>query len=140
MGGTLSARAPAAILAAILAAVLAAASAAAAPLSCAAAPAADPAADQAGAYARWRPLLSAALAEGGGPEDLYKLLHQAIMGPAHAAVDSAAALAALRAEWAEMAARRPDAPAAEPLWESIRPDGALLRVHLRPLAAPLTDG
>ena len=59
--------------------------------------------------------------------DIYKLLHQAAMGPGHAVSDAAAARARLRAEVADLGAG-PDDPIADP----ISPDGKLARVHLRP--------
>jgi len=61
--------------------------------------------------------------------DVYKLLHQAALGPAHAA-DAATALARLDAELAALGVG-PD----EPLVDPISPDGRLARVHLRPWAA-----
>ena len=58
--------------------------------------------------------------------DLCKLLHQATMGSEHAAPGPAAARAWLDRELREMGTG-PDEPPAE----SLRPDGALVRVHLR---------
>lgn len=91
----------------------------------------------AAAYAAWRPLLARAVGAGQGddPADLYKLLHQGVMGPAHAAPSTASALAWLADEWREMAATAEPSAAAWPLLEPIRPDSLLVRVHLRPLAA-----
>ncbi len=63
-------------------------------------------------------------------EDLYKLLHQGVMGSEHAVSDPAAARAWLERELGEMGAGPP-----EPLTEPISPDGRLLRVHLRPYVA-----
>ncbi len=64
-----------------------------------------------------------------GLEDIYKLLHQAALGPAHA-VDGKAARARLAAELAGLATG-PEEPLADP----ISPDGRLARVHLRTFAA-----
>jgi hypothetical protein len=63
------------------------------------------------------------------PADVYKLLHQAALGPAHA-VHGDDARARLHAE---AAALGPGADA--PLVEPISPDGRLARVHLRPWVA-----
>lgn len=66
--------------------------------------------------------------------DIYKLLHQAAMGPGHAIDDDARARAALREECARVSAApgvSPDDPAIDP----ISPDGRLARVHLRPWIA-----
>lgn len=64
-----------------------------------------------------------------GLEDIYKLLHQAALGPAHA-VDGPAARERLSREAAELG-EGPDEPLADP----ISPDGRLVRVHLRPYIA-----
>jgi len=87
-------------------------------------------------YAAWRPLLARAVRAGQGdaPADLYKLLHQGVMGPAHAVPSLSAALAWLDDEWRTMAATADPPVAAWPLIEPIRPDSLLVRVHLRPLA------
>lgn len=61
--------------------------------------------------------------------DVYKLLHQAALGPAHAA-KPATALAALEAEFAAL---RPGP--VEPLVDPVSPDGRIARVHLRAWAA-----
>lgn len=61
--------------------------------------------------------------------DIYKLLHQAALGPAHA-VEAGDAAARLREEMAALPAG-PD----EPLVDVISPDGRLARVHLRTFAA-----
>jgi hypothetical protein len=68
-----------------------------------------------------------------GAADTYKLLHQATMGPAHAALEPAAARARLVCEAAAVA-RRHHAPGgpAEPLMDPIRPAPVLARVHLEP--------
>jgi hypothetical protein len=58
--------------------------------------------------------------------DVYKLLHQAALGPGHA-VDSLAAQKHLEHELAE-AGTAPD----EPKIDLISPDGKLARIHLRP--------
>lgn len=108
-------------------------------------------------YARWRPLLQReAAGPGAAAEDVYKLLFQGLLGPAHAGIDSAGALAWLREEWAqarrEAAALAPAAtpaatPAAAPaaasataLLEPVRPDSLLVRVHLGPLVETALRG
>ena len=63
-------------------------------------------------------------------QDLYKLIHQAAMGSEHAARDEAAARQWLESELSRLG----DGPE-EPEVESISPDGAIVRVHLRPYAA-----
>ena len=64
-----------------------------------------------------------------GLEDIYKLLHQAALGPAHA-VEGLAARERLSREAANLG-EGPDEPLADP----ISPDGRLVRVHLRPYVA-----
>jgi hypothetical protein len=59
-------------------------------------------------------------------EDIYKLLHQAAMGPEHAVEDAAIARERLRAE-AQQLASGP----ADPMLDPISPDARLTRVHLR---------
>jgi hypothetical protein len=61
--------------------------------------------------------------------DVYKLLHQAALGPAHA-VDLATARARLLEELASLGSGP-----VEPLVDPISPDGRLARVHLRTWAA-----
>ena len=61
--------------------------------------------------------------------DVYKLLHQAALGPAHA-VDALAARDRLETE-AELLGAGPD----EPLVDPVSPDGRLARIHLRPYVA-----
>jgi hypothetical protein len=64
------------------------------------------------------------------PRDVYKLLYQGVLGPEHI-IDSAEEFEShLRAELAEV---MPDDN--EPLWESLRPDGQLGRLNLRPFKA-----
>lgn len=64
------------------------------------------------------------------PRDAYKLLYQGVLGPGHL-IDSPGDFAnRLRAEYE--AALPEDA---EPLWQAIRPDEALGRLHLRPFKA-----
>lgn len=58
--------------------------------------------------------------------DVYKLLHQAALGPAHAVAGDAVA-ASLAQEMAALG----DGPE-EPLADVISPDGRLARIHLRP--------
>lgn len=97
---------------------------------------ADPAGD-APLYAAWRPLLTEAVLAGQGddPADLYKLLQQGVMGPAHAASSPAAARTWLDDEWRAMADAADPPGVAWPLLDPVRPDSLLVRVHLRPLAA-----
>jgi hypothetical protein len=64
-----------------------------------------------------------------GLEDIYKLLHQAALGPAHA-VDGPAARERLAREAIDLG----DGPD-EPLPDPISPDGRLVRIHLRPYVA-----
>jgi hypothetical protein len=61
--------------------------------------------------------------------DIYKLLHQAAMGPGHAIADPEQARAALRTECAALEGEA--GAGAEPLIDPISPDGRLARVHLR---------
>ena len=63
-------------------------------------------------------------------EDVYKLLHQAALGPGHAVKDKADARGRLDAEAASLPAG-PD----EPIPDVISPDGKLARIHLRPFLA-----
>ncbi|MGC4047895.1 MAG: hypothetical protein QM758_29220 [Armatimonas sp.] len=61
--------------------------------------------------------------------DLYKLLHQAAMGAEHAITNETGVRNWLTRELAEIAGQaRPEEPFIDPL----TPDGALVRVHLRP--------
>jgi hypothetical protein len=62
--------------------------------------------------------------------DVYKLLHQAAMGPGHALDDPAAARALLEREASALTDVGPEA-----LADRISPDGRLARVHLRPYLA-----
>ena len=64
------------------------------------------------------------------PADVYKLLYQGVLGPEHLIASPQVFAARLRAEYG---AALPDK--AEPLWEPVRPDGALGRVNLRPFKA-----
>jgi hypothetical protein len=59
-------------------------------------------------------------------EDIYKLLHQAAMGPEHALHDASAVRARLLTE-AQALGTGPD----DPILDPISPDGRLARVHLR---------
>ena len=59
-------------------------------------------------------------------DDIYKLLHQAALGPGHAVKDAAVARAWLEKEAAELG----PGPV-EPEQDVISPDGRLARVHLR---------
>ena len=60
-------------------------------------------------------------------EDLYKLIHQAAMGSEHAVSEEAKARQWLLGEIGNLG----DGPD-EPLVDAISPDGAVVRVHLRP--------
>lgn len=66
--------------------------------------------------------------------DIYKLLHQAALGNAHALTEAAAVRARLHEEIAAMGAR-PSEPLIEPLIDPISPDGKLARIHLRAYTA-----
>ncbi len=59
-------------------------------------------------------------------DDIYKLLHQAALGPGHAVDNAGAARRRLDEEWAGL-----DATPGEPIQDLISPDGRLARVHLR---------
>jgi hypothetical protein len=59
-------------------------------------------------------------------DDIYKLLHQAALGPGHAVNDADVARAWLEKEAAELGAGP-----VEPEKDVISPDGKLVRVHLR---------
>lgn len=63
--------------------------------------------------------------------DVYKLVYQASMGPAHFGLDSAMARTWLDGEWADAAGPRPP----EPLLDTIAPGGAVVRLDLRPFRA-----
>jgi hypothetical protein len=63
-----------------------------------------------------------------GVEDLYKLLHQAYLGPGHAIPSREAAESYLRREWEGLGAAR----ANEPLVETLAEGAPFLRVNLRP--------
>lgn len=63
-------------------------------------------------------------------EDIYKLLHQAALGPGHAIKDEAEARKRLQAEAADLGGGP-----AEPARDVISPDGKLARVHLRSFMA-----
>jgi hypothetical protein len=65
--------------------------------------------------------------------DIYKLLHQAALGSAHA-IDALAARSRLQQEIAALRAG-PE----EPLVDPISPDGRLARIHLRPFVAAGCD-
>ncbi|MBU0495424.1 MAG: hypothetical protein KKB13_26560 [Chloroflexi bacterium] len=70
----------------------------------------------------------------GEPRDVYKLLYQGLRGPEHLIASPADFAAHLQAEYEAVA---PDD--GEPLWEVVRPDGRLGRVHLRPFKARFGD-
>jgi hypothetical protein len=86
-------------------------------------------------YQQWRPLLAAEIAARGidRPDDLYKFLHQGVMGPAHAAPDREHALDWLRREWRD--ARGAAVAGRPPLLAPLRPDGRLVRLDLVRLGA-----
>jgi hypothetical protein len=63
------------------------------------------------------------------PADLYKLLHQAALGSEHAVRDTLAAR-----EWLERELASMGPGPAEPLVDSLRSDGSIVRIHLRPFA------
>ncbi len=65
------------------------------------------------------------------PQDLYKLLHQASMGAAHAGLDSAAATNWMADEWPKVGRVR----AGERLVDTIAPGGRMVRLNLRPWRA-----
>jgi hypothetical protein len=64
------------------------------------------------------------------PRDVYKLLYQSVRGPEHIIASPQAFTQWLREEWEGLDLTYPD-----PLYESIRPDGSLLRLNLRPYKA-----
>jgi hypothetical protein len=64
------------------------------------------------------------------PADLYKLLHQAALGSEHAVRDTSAAR-----EWMENELATMGPGPAEPLVDSLRADGKMVRIHLRPFVA-----
>jgi len=65
-----------------------------------------------------------------GPDDLYKLLHQAAMGSEHAMTDTAGVRPWMTRELATMGEGKE-----EPMIDTIAPGGAVVRVHLRPWVA-----
>jgi hypothetical protein len=66
--------------------------------------------------------------------DIYKLLHQAALGPGHLVHDLDAVRVALSSELLSVG----EGPA-EPLVDPISPDGRLARIHLRPYLAASHD-
>jgi len=62
--------------------------------------------------------------------DVYKLLHQAVFGPGHLIASKKAAL-----EWLEQESGQTTPAPDMPLIENIHPDGAIVRLHLRPYLA-----
>lgn len=64
-------------------------------------------------------------------EDLYKLLHQAVAGPAHSIEDPEMARQWLDREWDGLG----DSLKAEEMFEPLSSDGRLVRVNLRPWRA-----
>lgn len=77
-------------------------------------------------------IISAHLARRPGmqPRDVYKLLYQSVRGPEHIIASPQAFTQWLKEEWQGLDFSHPD-----PLVESIRPDGSLLRLNLRPFKA-----
>ncbi len=59
--------------------------------------------------------------------DVYKLLHQAVFGPGSVIKSQKAAR-----EWLERESEILQPVAAEPLLESVHPEGSIVRLHLRP--------
>ncbi|HVO42602.1 MAG TPA: hypothetical protein VMT34_08265 [Aggregatilineales bacterium] len=66
--------------------------------------------------------------------DLYKLLHQAVFGPGHSILNAKSAR-----EWLDRESEQVIPNADELLTESIHPDGAMVRIHLRPYLAQHGD-
>jgi len=64
------------------------------------------------------------------PHDVYKLLYQGVLGPEHLVASPGDFAARLRTEYETV-----PPCAVEPLWEPVRPDGALVRLNLRPFKA-----
>jgi hypothetical protein len=64
------------------------------------------------------------------PRDIYKLLYQGVRGPEHIISSPQAFREYLMSEWQALNPGGDD-----PLTESIRPDGTLLRLNLRPFKA-----
>lgn len=60
-------------------------------------------------------------------EDIYKLIHQAVMGPEHFISDKGRAFLRLRLEFDQI-----DISFSRPLWEEIDPLGQLIRLNLVP--------
>ncbi len=69
-----------------------------------------------------------------GVVDLYKLIYQAAMGAEHAVSDEAGAR-----KWLLEEIRNLGSGLEEPLVDSISPDGAVVRVHLRPFVRAKKD-
>jgi hypothetical protein len=64
------------------------------------------------------------------PRDVYKLLYQGVRGPEHIIASETSFREWLTQEWEAL-----DSLGEDPLTESIRPDGGLLRLNLRPYKA-----
>ncbi len=60
-------------------------------------------------------------------QDIYKLIHQAVMGPEHIISDKDSAFVRLRLEYTQI-----DISFSQPLWEEIDPLGQLIRLNLAP--------
>lgn len=63
-------------------------------------------------------------------QDIYKLLHEAVFGPGHPITNRKAAQ-----EWLERQSQLLEPALTQPLLESIHPDDAVVRLHLRPYLA-----
>jgi hypothetical protein len=68
------------------------------------------------------------------PRDVYKLLYQGVMGMGHLVVSPEGFAARLRTEYEAVSPGD-----VEPLWETVRPDGALGRLNLRPFRVQQGD-
>jgi len=67
--------------------------------------------------------------------DLYKFLHQGVLGPGHMISDRESARGVLHREIAGLQCTESPQGAGESLLEALDPDGQVLRVHLRPFLA-----
>jgi len=83
-------------------------------------------------WASLTPLIAEHLARHPAMElrDVYKLLYQGVLGPEHLIASPEDFAARLRTEYETI-----PSCAAEPLWEPVRPDGALVRLNLRAFKA-----
>lgn len=67
--------------------------------------------------------------------DLYKLLHQGVLGPGHMIEDRESAVSFLHREISGLRSAVPESGAPDPLFEQLDPGGEVFRVHLRPFLA-----